>query len=82
MNAKGRSKAAPAPQAPPTRTAAAAAYAVDGRWLALGLPAAHPLVPVVRRRYRPRVYESTLYIVHEPGQPAEVGDLRWEVAWL
>jgi hypothetical protein len=54
----------------------------DCRWLVLGLPAAHPLVPVVKRRYRPRVCESTLYLVHEPGTPPDVGDLRWEVAWL
>jgi len=52
------------------------------RWLALGLPATHPLVPAVMRRYRPRVYESTLYVVHEPGATCEIGPLRWEVAWL
>ena len=52
------------------------------RWLALGLPSSHPLVPVVKRRYGSRVYESTLYVVHEPGQTPDVGNLRWEVAWL
>jgi hypothetical protein len=39
----------------------------DCRWLALGLAARHPFVPVLFRRYRPRTYESILYVVHEPG---------------
>lgn len=54
----------------------------DCRWLALGLPASSPLAPVVRGRYRPRVYESILYVVHEPGLPVDVRDVRVEVAWL
>jgi hypothetical protein len=37
------------------------------RWLAFGLSARHPLAEVVRKRYRPAVYESTLYIVHDLG---------------
>jgi hypothetical protein len=36
------------------------------RWLAVGLAAPHPLVEVVRRRFKPRQYESLLYVVHEP----------------
>lgn len=54
----------------------------DCRWLVMSLPASHPLVPVIRCKYRPRVYESTLYVVHEPGIPPDLGNLRWEVAWL
>ena len=42
----------------------AARRETDCRWLTLGLAARHPLVPVVQRRYRPRVYESILYLVH------------------
>jgi len=54
----------------------------DCRWLVMGLPAAHPQVPVLRRQFRPLVYESTLYVVHEPGTIPDIQDLRWEVAWL
>ena len=44
-----------------------AARRMDCRWLAIGLPEHHRLVPGIRRRYRPQVYESLLYVVHEPG---------------
>jgi hypothetical protein len=36
------------------------------QWLAVGLAARHPLVQVARRRFRPREYESILYVVHDP----------------
>ncbi len=52
------------------------------RWLVIGLPASHPEVPALRRRYRPRTYESTLYVVSEPGEPVEYRAPRWEVARL
>jgi hypothetical protein len=39
----------------------------DCRWLVLGLSDRHPLLAVLRRRYRPREYVSTLYVVHDPG---------------
>lgn len=55
---------------------------VGCRWLALGLPATHPLVPAVKRRYRPWVYESTLYVVDERSASPDVGAVRWEVSWL
>ena len=48
-------------------TGLAAARAMGCRWLVLGLTARHPLAPVVQWRYRPRRYESRLYVVHEPG---------------
>ena len=47
--------------------ALAAARAQGCRWRAFGLSARHPLVEGVCRRYRPRVYASVLYVVHEPG---------------
>ncbi|MCG3150432.1 MAG: hypothetical protein PCFJNLEI_03918 [Verrucomicrobiae bacterium] len=53
----------------------------DCRWVVLALPASHPQLSELRRRYRPRVYESQLYVVHEPGAPFD-GPVRWEVAWL
>jgi hypothetical protein len=40
------------------------------RWLALGLAARHPLADSVRRRFRPREYESILYAVHDRGVEA------------
>jgi len=54
----------------------------DCRWLVLALPASHPQVPVLQRKYRPRTYESTLYVVHEPGTSVPSAKVRWEVAWL
>ena len=45
----------------------AAAREAGCRWLALGFSARHPWAEFVRCRYRPRVYESILYVVHEPG---------------
>src|SRR5579859_385483 len=50
----------------------AEAQAKGYRWLALGLASRHPLADFVVRRYRPRVYESRLYIVHEPGTHVEL----------
>jgi len=60
---------------PPVGTVLPLAYATrfpldsdtDCRWLAFGLAARHPLAAAIRRQYRPRVYESLLYVVHEPG---------------
>jgi hypothetical protein len=44
----------------------AAAREAGCRWLAVGFSVRHPLAEFVRHRYRPRVYESILYVVHEP----------------
>ena len=60
---------------PPVGTVLPLAYAThfpldwetDCRWLAFGLAARHPLAATIRKQYRPRVYESLLYVVHEPG---------------
>ena len=38
----------------------------DCRWLVFGLAARNPVVDAVLKLCRPRVYESTLYVVHEP----------------
>ncbi|HUJ71986.1 MAG TPA: hypothetical protein VLZ30_07060 [Verrucomicrobiae bacterium] len=52
--------------------ARAAAREKGCRWLAFGLSERHSLVDVVRRRYRPRVYKSILYVVHEPDTTVEL----------
>jgi hypothetical protein len=75
---------------PPVGTVLPVAYVSDDgdeappdcRWLVMGLAASDPLVPMIRRKYRPRIYESLLYVVHEPAAPPDVKDVRWEVAWL
>jgi hypothetical protein len=54
----------------------------DCRWLVLALPATDPRVTELRRQYRPRTYESLLYVVHEPGTPVADVNPHWEVAWL
>jgi hypothetical protein len=74
---------------PPVGTVLPIAYASseggavpeDCRWLVMALPATHPRAQEIRRRYRPLVYESMLYVVHEPGMPFD-GPVRWEAAWL
>ncbi|MGD0058345.1 MAG: hypothetical protein ABSD58_02915 [Verrucomicrobiia bacterium] len=53
-------------------TARAAAREKGCRWLAFGLSERHSLVNIVRRRYRPRVYESILYVVHDPDTTVEL----------
>jgi len=48
------------------------ARAMGGRWLTFALAARNPWVNVLRRHYRPRIYESTLYAVHHPDKPAQL----------
>jgi hypothetical protein len=52
--------------------ALAAAGGTDCRWLMLALAARHPFANLVRRRYRPLVYDSLLYLVHDPGVTVEL----------
>jgi hypothetical protein len=44
----------------------------DCRWLVLGLASRHPFASLVRRRFRPLVYESVLYVVHDPDVAVEL----------
>jgi hypothetical protein len=48
------------------------ARAMGGQWLALALAARNPWVHWLRRHYRPRIYESTLYVVHPPDMPVKL----------
>jgi len=48
------------------------AGAMGGRWLIFALAARNPWVNVLRRHYRPRIYESTLYVVHHPDRQVQL----------
>ncbi len=75
---------------PPVGTVLPIAYVQDGagpapadcRWLVMGLPASDSRVAVLRRRYRPHVYESILYMVHDSAVHFMDKKIDWEISWL
>jgi len=60
------------------------ARAMNCRWLAFGLSARHPLAAKLRRKPGVQVYESALYVVHEPRVDVDLDErlTALEVAYL